>query len=88
MAVRQTRFGALSGRLETFRVEDRNPMPTSDYAEHGWAATAAWRRPITPSADLLLEAQRVASARPERVLAGRDPRQSQTVLQGALRVRF
>ena len=54
----------------------------------GWAATASWRHRLVPHADLILEAQHVASKRPARALAGEAARQTQTVLQSALRLSF
>ncbi len=39
MVTQRVGQGALSGRLEAFRVQDRNRMPDQDLNEHGWAAT-------------------------------------------------
>jgi hypothetical protein len=59
-----------------------------DNAEHGWAATGAYRLPIGAHADLRFEALHVWSDRPSRVFGGLDPTQAQTVLQSALRLFF
>jgi hypothetical protein len=56
--------------------------------EHGWAATAGLRRPLTGWADLFFEAQHVQSTRPSRRLSRETPRQNQTVLQTAVRLKF
>jgi hypothetical protein len=43
---------------------------------------------LTPHFDLLVEAQQVHSKRPSRALAADAPKQTEGVLQSALRVRF
>jgi hypothetical protein len=77
--------GALTGRLDIFQVVENS---FDDNAEHGWAATGAYRLPIGAHADLRFEALHVWSDRPSRVFGGLDPTQAQTVLQSALRLFF
>jgi hypothetical protein len=79
---------AVSLRLDAFDTHDHTWQAIDDNAEHGWAATAGLRRPLTPWADLFLEAQHVQSTRPSRALAGEAPRQTQTLLQTAVRLHF
>lgn len=79
---------ALSGRLDWFETNDRTLQDVDDNNETGWAVTGAWRHRLAPHADLLFEAMHVSSKRPARVLAGEGAKQSQTVLQSALRLSF
>ncbi len=84
------RMGAdtVSGRLDGFGVDDRTLKAIDNNAEHGWAATAAWRHPLTSHADLVVEALHVDSNRPSRAYGAEAPRQSQNVVQSALRLSF
>lgn len=92
MATRELGEGPLapaaSLRLDAFDTHDHTFTVTDNNDEHGWAATAGLRRPLTPWADLFLEAMRVESTRPSRALAGEAPHQAQTVLQTAVRLHF
>lgn len=78
----------LTGRLDWFDTDDRSLVAIDNNDESGWAATAAWRRPLAPHAELLVEAQRVTSKRPSRALAGDAARQDELVIQTALRLSF
>ena len=80
--------GLVTGRIEGFEVEDRSLRALDDNEERGWAATAAYRRPIGAHLVWLVEASHVDSDRPSRALAGVAPEQAQTVVQTALRVVF
>jgi hypothetical protein len=80
--------GALTGRLDLFDTHDEAPFPPAPLSEHGWALTTAWRQPLTKTVDLRLEAIHVDSTRPERVLAGKAPRQRQNLVQSSLRFSF
>ena len=82
------RAGAVSLRLDAFDTHDHSLKALDDNDEHGWSATAGLRHPLTPWADLFLEAQHVQSTRPARSLAGAAPRQRQTVVQTAVRLHF
>lgn len=88
LATRRMLGGAVTGRVETFRVQDNNRLAVSDYDEHGWAATFAYRRPLSRRVTLLVEALHVASTKPERSLAGEAAKQDQTTLQASLRLGF
>ena len=79
---------AVSGRMDAFRTRDRTFRSLDDNQENGWAATASWLHRLAPHADLIVEAQHVASKRDARRLVGEDPKQDQTVLQSALRLSF
>jgi len=86
----QKRLGGdtVSGRIDAFSTRDRTFRALDDNQENGWALTASWRRPLARHLDLIVEAQRVDSKRNARRLVGEDPKQTQTVLQTALRASF
>lgn len=75
-------------RGDLFDTKDRSMAFGDDKSEHGWGLTGAWRRPLTKHLDVRVEALHVESNRPDRVLAGETPFQSQTVLQSSLRLSF
>jgi hypothetical protein len=79
---------ALTLRADLFDVKDHSMAFGDDKSEHGWALTGAWRKPLNQYLDLRLEALRVESTRPGRLLAGEIPRQAQTILQSSLRATF
>ena len=54
----------------------------------GWAATAAYIAPLSPSWRLAFEAMHVSSDRPERDEIGLPPRQRQSILQSSLKYGF
>ena len=83
------------GQERVYRCASTSSTPTTirvlslgDTNEQGWAATAAWRYPLTQILDVRLEALEVGSTRPGRTLAGEAPTQLQTVLQSSLRLSF
>jgi hypothetical protein len=78
----------LSARLDAFETTDRSALPPDDNTEDGWAATVAWRRPLSDHLALIVEGQHITSDRPSRTYAGEPPRDHETVLQTALRVSF
>jgi hypothetical protein len=80
--------GSVSMRYDRFETGDATWIAADPNMETGWAATAAWKRPLGPDMDLVLEALHVSSDRPGRVSAGLPPERDQTVLQSALRMRF
>ena len=88
LAQRRVGDNTLSGRIDGFSVDDKTLKAIDNNAEHGWAATIAWRRPLTAHADLMLEGLHVDSNRPSRAYGGVAPKQSQNVLQAALRLAF
>lgn len=83
-------FGAhtLTGRLDWFETNDRTFRIIDNNDETGWAATAAWRHHLSDHADLVVEAQHVASKRPSRALAHIPAQQDETLVQAALRLGF
>jgi hypothetical protein len=88
MLTRQVAGGAVSLRVDAFDVTDHSWKTIDPNAEHGWALAAAWRRPLCPQMDLMLEAMQIDSVRAAREFSHTDPRQSQTVLQSSLRLKF
>ena len=78
----------LTGRVDWFDTVDHTYVQRDDNNEHGWAATAAWRHDFTPKVSLFLEALHVGSGRLAREYIGVGPRQEQTVLQSALRLKL
>jgi hypothetical protein len=76
---------SLYGRVEWFDIIDKTYRDIDDNAEHGWAFTGAWKRPLTPRATLFVEALHVSSRRNDRERFNLNARQSQTVLQSSLR---
>ncbi len=77
--------GSLYGRLDWFDIVDNTYQDVDNNAEHGWAFTAAWKRPLNTRMTLLVEATRIDSRRNDRARLGLDASQSQTVLQSSLR---
>jgi hypothetical protein len=63
-------------------------MVHADESEDGWAVTAAVRWPVWTYATLFGEALHVESDRGARARAGLPARETQTVLQAALRLRW
>jgi hypothetical protein len=83
-------FGAnaLTGRLDYFRVDDEAAAYYGDLSETGWAATAAWRRTLSPHAEVFVEALHTSSDRWSRVWVGEAATQRQTTIQGLVRFSF
>jgi hypothetical protein len=79
---------AFTLRGDLYDTHDNTDGEYGDTSEHGWTLTGAWRYPLSKLFDLRLEAMRVDSTRPSRVLAGETPHQAQTVLQSSLRLSF
>jgi len=82
--------GALSGRAELFDTNERGRrMNPAEDDETGWAATIAGRWPVWEMLTLFVEALHVESSRGARTTRLGEPRkESQTVLQAALRFRW
>lgn len=82
--------GAVSGRIEAFDTEERGSrMAPAEENEDGWAATAAVRWPVHDRVTLFVEALHIESTRGARETRLALPaKESQTVLQGALRFRW
>lgn len=87
-ATRDLGPGSLTARLDQFSTTDRTNKAVDDNAEHGWAALTAYRWDVRPGVQMVLEAMRIDSDRPERVRLGEAPQQTQTVVQTALRFQF
>lgn len=81
--------GAVSGRFELFDTNERGSlMDPAEENESGWATTAAGRWSIWEGFTLFVEALHVESKRAGRARLGLSPKESQTVLQAALRFRW
>ena len=81
--------GALSGRFEVFDTKERgSEMDPAEENEDGWAVTVAGRWPVADKFTLFVEALHIESERGGRARAGIAAKESQTVLQGALRFRW
>lgn len=79
--------GSASGRIEAFETRGGGSVAATADEEKGWAATIAARRPFGEHISLLAELLHVESTRDARLRDGIDPRQTQTLVQIALRVR-
>jgi hypothetical protein len=77
---------SLFGRVDWFDIIDNTYQDVDNNAEHGWALTGAWKRPLSARATLLFEAMRVSSRRNDRARFGLDPQTDQTVIQSSLRL--
>jgi hypothetical protein len=84
------RFGAdaVSFRTDWFEVTDRTWKTADPNREWGWGFTAAARHALGPHADLLVEVLHIRSYGEARERTGLDERQTQTVAQTALRLKF
>jgi hypothetical protein len=80
--------GSVTARLDQFSTTDRTNKAVDDNAEHGWSGLAAYRWDVRPDVHLVFEALHISSDRPERARLGETPRQTQTVVQTALRYLF
>ncbi len=78
----------LTGRVETFAVKDNSMRAVDDNADRGSSATVAWIKPINLHLDLTVEAVTVTSNHPARVTHMEDPRQTQDMIQVALKLHF
>ncbi|MBP2159597.1 MULTISPECIES: hypothetical protein [Asticcacaulis] len=89
LATRELANGArLTGRADYFAVKDRSWQSRDDNTEKGYAATVAYMRPLNAHLDLAVEALHVVSHRPSRSYQSLEPRQVQTQLQVALKVKL
>lgn len=89
LATRVLRNGArLTGRADYFAVKDRSWRNKDDNTEKGYAATVAYMRPLNAHLDLAVEALHVVSNRPSRSYQSLAPRQAQTQVQLALKLRL
>ena len=68
-------------KADTFQSLDNND-------ERGWALTADWRHPIGQHLAVLLEVLHVESDRPSRAYVSDAARQTQTMVQTALKLSF
>ena len=80
--------GALTGRIDYFRTDNRSSSVLENDNERGWAATAAYRYRFSPHLTWLDEVLYVSSNRPGRAYAGETPVQAQTQVQTAIRLSF
>jgi hypothetical protein len=86
MVTRNFAKGSASARVEAFGTASDGSVLTNDWSEHGWAITVAGRRELTKNLTVMLEALRIESRKPARVMDGLDPDQAQNLLQMAFRI--
>ena len=81
---------AVSGRVELFETKERGSrMDPTEEDEDGWAATVAGRMPVADHFTLFLEGLHIESERGARTTRlGLPAKESQTVVQAALRFRW
>jgi len=81
---------AISGRVELFDTTERGSrMTPAEENEDGWAATLAGRMPVMDKLTLFVEALHIESERGARATRlGLPAKESQTMLQAALRFRW
>ncbi len=88
LATRTMGSGGASVRIEAFGTRSNGSQLGMEDSEDGWAATVAAHRPIGSYAALYVEALHIDSRRVARLTAlDLDPRQHQTVVRVALRLR-
>jgi hypothetical protein len=81
--------GKLTLRGDWFETTDNSFVESNNNNEDGWAATLAFKHPVTDFADGLVEVIHIESDRPGRALYGTwAAEQSQTMLQLSLRAGF
>ena len=79
--------GRATARLDGFMIHDNSYQFADNNAEHGWAATLAYKRSFGRHIDAVAELLHVESDRPGRALYGAVPeQQAQTLAQASLRL--
>jgi hypothetical protein len=76
----------LTARIDSFDVKGLALQAFDNNADHGYALTVAWLRPLTRHIDFALEGVQVWSDHPARVTQMVDPEQAQTELQMAFKL--
>ena len=80
---------SITGRVDVFSTADHTIAFFGPTQENGWALTADYRKHLTDHVSGLVEVLHVESNRLGRmVVLGENPQQSQSVVQGALRLTF
>jgi hypothetical protein len=81
--------GTLTARGDWFETHDNSFVASDNNNEDGWAGMLAYKHPVAPFADLIVELLHVDSARPARLAnAGIAADQAQTMIQTALQIGF
>ena len=88
LASRKLGKDMITGRVDWFDVRDATWQALDNNDERGWSLTADWRRPIGDHLTVLMEVVHVEADRPSRAYVGDATRQSQTMVQTALKVAF
>ena len=88
LASRKLGKDLITGRVDWFDVRDATFKALDDNDERGWALTADWRHPIGPHFAVLVEVLHVDSDRPSRAYVLDAARQTQTMIQTALKLAF
>ena len=85
---RSTAHGVATARLDQFSVSDRTFKALDNNAEHGWAATGAWSRPLSERSEIVVEGVFTHSTRPDRSRFGLSPTQESLQGRTAFRMNF
>lgn len=88
LASRKVGKDLVTGRADWFDVRDATFQGLDNDDERGWALTGDWRHPVSDHLAVLLEVLHVESNRPSRAYVLDAPRQTQTMVQTALKIAF
>lgn len=88
LASRKLGKDLVTGRVDWFDVRDATFQALDNNDERGWALTADWRHPVGEHLAVLVEVLHVQSDRPSRAYISDTTRQTQTMLQTALKLAF
>lgn len=80
--------GSVSARVDLFDTRNRGSGVQGQDDEHGWAATVAARRELSPALTALIEYLHVESDRQARTRTALEPQQSQDQVQMVMRARW
>ena len=78
----------VTGRVDGFDVRDATFQALDNNDERGWAVTGDWRHPLGEHLAVLVEVLHVQSDQPSRAYVSDAPRQTQTMVQTALKLAF
>ncbi len=81
-------ISAVTARADYFAISDRTFKSIDNNAEHGWALTTSWSRPLWSRAQVITEAVVSRSVRADRVRFLEAARQTQVQLRAAMKFSF
>jgi hypothetical protein len=88
LASRKVGHDLVTGRVDWFDVRDATFQALDNNDERGWALTGDWRHPFGEHLAVLVEVLHVQSDRPSRAYVQDATRQTQTMVQTALKLAF